>query len=66
MKLTIEVESNTERADLYPKLLQSTDAVNARLEHAIEDALTSERQGHVGQEVTRPAFMAAVTGDGAD
>jgi hypothetical protein len=66
MKLTISVESNTERAGLYLKLLQSTDALKARLEQAIEDALTSELQKHVAQPVTRQAFTAAVTRDGAD
>jgi hypothetical protein len=66
MKLTISVESNTQRADLYLKLLQSTDALKARLEQAIEDALTSELQKHVAQPVTRQAFTAAVTRDGTD
>ena len=66
MKLTINVEANTEQADLYLKLLHNTDALQARLEHAIEDALTSELQKHVAQPVTRQAFTAAVTRDGAD
>ncbi len=66
MKLTIEIESNTGRADLYLKLLQSTDALKARLEQAIEDTLTSELQKHVAQPVTRQAFTIAVTGDGTD
>jgi hypothetical protein len=47
MKLTISVESNTERADLYLKLLHNTDVLKARLEQTIEDALTSELQKHV-------------------
>jgi hypothetical protein len=66
MKLTIEIESNTELADLYLKLLQSTDVLKARLEQAIEDALTSELQKHVAQPATRQAFTAAVTRDGTD
>ena len=66
MKLTISVESNTERADLYLKLLHNTDVLKTRLEHAIEGALTSELQKHVAQPVTRQAFTAAVTRDGAD
>ena len=66
MKLTIEIESNTEQADLYLKLLQSTDVLKARLEQAIEDALTSKLQKHVAQPVTRQAFTVAVTGKRAD
>ena len=66
MKLTIEIESNIDQADLYLKLLQDTDALKARLEQAIEDALTSELQKHVAQAVIGQAFTVAVTGDGAD
>ena len=66
MKLTINVESTTERADLYLKLLHNTDVLQARLEQIIEGALTSELQKHVAQPVIKQAFTAAVTRDGAD
>jgi hypothetical protein len=66
MKLTIVIESNTDQADLYLKLLQGTDVLKTRLEQAIEDALTSELQKHVAQAVMGQAFTVAVTSDGAD